>query len=145
MGGFSMAKVFAIIFQTIFVAGGILDPEQAQIIETITDEVLSLTIVISILTFSLAVPMLMRTIHRKIEASRHSALLDLLLKISERAVLSAEQTVPSGNNALKYDYASKILVDAAKSYGIKNMTQEDCRVFIESSVYTLKQSQEKHF
>lgn len=139
-----MAKIIAIIFQTIFVAGGILDPEQAQIIATITDEVLSLTIVISILTFSLAVPMLMRTIHRKIEASRHSTLLDLLLKASERAVLSAEQTVPSGNNALKYDCASKILIDAAKSYGIKNMTQEDCRAFIESSVYTLKKSQEKY-
>lgn len=138
-----MAKIIASIFQAIFVAGGILDSEQAQLLAAITDEILSLTIVISILTFSFSVPLLMRTIHRKVEASKNSTVWAFLAQVADQAVLSAEQTIASGDNAMKYDYASKILSDISNSHGIKTATPDVCRVLIEAAVYNLKMLRQK--
>lgn len=133
-----MPKIISVIINAVLVGGGLLDPEQAAIISAITDEILSIVIVLSLLTFSLAMPIILRTTNRRLDASRIKMNTEVLAYVAAHAVHSAEQLFEKDSGAMKFDYASKILLDFSKSTKIDHASSDLCRVMIESAVKEMK-------
>lgn len=136
-----MAKIILWLAQTGFVASGILTPEQAQELSSIADGFLSLVIIFAILGLAVVLPILLRDLHVKLQASKNETNWALLAKIADHAVYSAEQTILHGDNVTKYDYAAKLLSQIALSHNITGITPEICRLLIESAVYGLREDQ----
>lgn len=136
-----MTKIISWLAQAGFVSSGMLTTEQAQEFSSLSDSFLSVVLTFAILSLAIVLPVLLRSFHVKLQASKHKTNLALLDTIADRAVYSAEQTILHGDNITKYDYAAKILVQIAASYNITNVTPELCRLLIESSVYDLRENQ----
>lgn len=133
-----MPKIISVIINSVLVGGGLLDPEQAAIISAITDEILSIVIAFSLLTFSLAMPIILRTTNRRLDASRIKINTEILSYVATHAVHSAEQLFEKDSGAMKFEYASKILSDFSKSTKIDHASGDLCRVMIESAVKEMK-------
>lgn len=136
-----MSKVLALIIQAGLTSGGFLTPEQAQEISALTDGLLSLVLSIAIIALSVGVPMLLRSIHLHLLSVKSKTQWSFLAVVANNAVQSAEKTILHGDNITKYDYASKILSDTAKSHGIKWVTPDICRLLIESALYGIEQAE----
>jgi hypothetical protein len=133
-----MVKIFSWLTQASVGALGILTPEQMQELAAFTDGLLSLVLTLSVASLTIVVPMLLRGLQKKIESAKAQEEWKLLAHIAELAVNAAEQSILHKDNAIKYDYAVKIITDAANHHGMKFVTAEICRVLIEASVLAAK-------
>lgn len=133
-----MIKIVSWIAQASVGALGILTPEQMQELAAFTDGLLSLVLTLSVASLTIVVPMLLRGLHKKIESAKAQEQWKFLAHIAELSVNAAEQSILHKDNAIKYDYAVKMITDAAKHHGIKFVTTEVCRVLIEASVLAAK-------
>ena len=133
-----MVKIFSWVTQVSVSALGVLTPEQMQELSAFTDGLLSLVLTLSIASLTIVVPMLLRGLQKKIESAKAQEQWKFLAHLAELAVNAAEQSILHKDNTIKYDYAVKIITDAAKHHGIKFVTTEVCRVLIEASVLAAK-------
>ena len=95
---------------------------------------------LSVASLTIVVPMLLRSLHKKIESAKSQEQWKFLAYVAELAVNAAEQSILHKDNVVKYDYAAIIISNAAKQHRIDFVTPEVCRVLIEASVLAAKKA-----
>lgn len=135
-----MAKIISMLVQVGLVSGGLISNEQAQMLSSLTDGLLSFVLALAIMALSIGLPILLRSFHLHLQSLKTNTQWSFLAQIANNVVQSAEQTILHGDNVTKYDYAAKVLTDTAKAHGIKWVTPDVSRMLIESALYGMQQA-----
>lgn len=115
-----------------------LTPDEQQLFADMIQQVLIDVIAFFTIIITIAVPILLRTIHYKINSAKNNEQLSMLAKYAEIAVKAAEQSIADGKGTEKMAYAAKFLSDAAKSHGVKIVSEDMMKTLLEAAVFAVK-------
>lgn len=132
-----MIKTLSLLAQGGFALGP-FDADQQQIIASIIDDILSISLTFAIVNLAIFFPAVFRGIHKKINSSRVNAEWSILCHVSLRAVMAAEIAISGHNPQLKYDFASHFIDSFCKQNNLFSVDDNTKRILIESSLYELR-------
>ncbi|NBV84166.1 phage holin [bacterium] len=132
-----MLKIIALLFQGVFQIS-LLAPEEQQVFADMVQQVIIDIIGFFVIVISIIVPVLLRTLHQKINSAKNNEQLSMLASYAEIAVKAAEQSIAEGKGTEKMAYASKFLADAAKFHGVKILSEDMIKTLLEAAVFAVK-------
>jgi glycerol dehydrogenase-like iron-containing ADH family enzyme len=137
-----MVKFIILAFQALFQVA-VMTPEEQAIMGDALDKVLIDAIYFSAIAIGIMIPVVLRTLNKRLGSMKENDHFSLLASYGQLAVQAAEQSIANGKPTEKFAYASKILAESATKHGMKFVTPDLITSVIESAVFNMKKSIEK--
>jgi len=137
-----MIKFIILTFQALFQVA-VMTPEEQIGMADALDKVLIDAIYFSLIAIGIMVPVVLRTLNKRLSSVKENDHFSLLASYAQLAVQAAEQSISNGKATEKFAYASKLLADSANRHGMKSVTPDLISTMIESAVFTMKKGIEK--
>lgn len=132
-----MLKIIALLFQGVFQIS-LLTPDEQQVFADMAQQIIIDIIGFFTIIITIFIPILLRTVHHKINSAKNNEQLSMLASYAEIAVKAAEQSIAGGKGTEKMAYAAKFLSDAAKSHGVKIVSEDMIKTLLEAAVFAVK-------